>query len=1542
MKSTLNVSKAAIMSSTLEVSGDILVNSLTVGKGTGIGNTAVGYQALYDNTDGSYNVAIGNTSLRKNETGYNNTAVGPKSLYSNTTGHGNTAVGYETLYSNKTGVLNTAIGNRVLVSNTTGANNTATGHASLLFNTTGGQNCGYGYATLHNNTVGTHNVAMGFQTLYSNTVGNYNTGTGNSALLNNINGTHNVANGASALSSNTSGSFNAAVGFQSLLRNTSTSENTAIGHRAGWDVSNSSASQNTFIGAQTGFDVSINDYTYSTALGYGASINDHNQIMLGRSQETVEVPGMLNVSKAATLKSTLNVSKAATMASTLAVTGKTTLHNDVSMNSNVDISGDLVINGNLSVNQQQNTSVINTTVNDYQLIVTEDLSLNGKLSASGDVSLNADVDISGNLEVKNFTYFNNHVYPTTDDAIDIGSPDFKIRDLYLSTSSLWLGDDHKIDVSGGEMKFRKRKTSRMPKVFSNRTIGDVRTALSLDESVGISDIKLGQWLQYARTIDGGVNGKTGRQLSVQDIFGKDADDYENIQDAAVGESDLSLNHDLKVGGQATFHKRVDICGNFYAQYPPGSIPASAITGSISTTTSTSESTAISQTLDVSGATSLDSSLDVSGSATFNSTLAVNGDVSFNSTANVDVCGNFYAQYPAGSIPASAISGTISSSSVNANNQTFFDILTQQPGKFTFDSSSNTTANLTINWNYDDIKAKISGTEYQALLNFQTSSATKNLPYMSALKIDISSANATQSGWIPYENVSLANADYNDSSYKTLTITKNTGSDTAYADVLSSLDPFDVRVYGINNSYNYPDEATRALIFTVFFKTPKPPSDPDFVSKAINSYQQSTLTYTFTEPEQGDTDSLGKLNASQTKYQENETLSSTAYAVSTTINTKTETYDNDNVSGGNNFTVVLSSLRAGTKYNFITRVNNDLIDTYSIEDTDWGNVGTSVDFDTTNGPTAFTSLPGNGSYSSAYTPTLGYNNTTYVTTSSFTNSNIIYINTADSQTVVPSNNSNQTFQITDQSATTSSTKGFGKYVDNVNNLVQVKASVNDTVKQTLSYQGFTPSATTKYGSATRSTHNLNYFDTPSQNDIYSDTLRKGYRLYGIFKLLTLSNDNVETYIGGASSTPYSLKLEYIRDSDKVGGTASTTTTSSIYVDTLSENPSATSSNTAVVTSVAWNMGIPSVKKYKIDATRTYSNINSSYGYIRGDRKLSTFSGVTASANTSPFNTFTSQTILLSRSSISNNGSYVYDTYADLATANNGVLNNLYYNDTRDITDTSLTISETLYSLKSDGTTYNTEATVEHYFDRSSYNGFGSNLSNKLSLSNGSIYQLDSISSLGNDLASITVSEYTSHETIPESHTLLYIGGKFQTGGYPDVTSYQWNDVTGSFTYNTGSTGVTTGGTSATTGTRYKWIAFKLNKNSSTQYSFNGSNYTIKTNGDNYKYLSVKDMFVTSGLFDSTTISNLFDSSSTAAIGFCRATKSGTSTNVYGYFKNDFDTTQTWSSVGTGAGAYSSLTAAKYGCKVEHTNGDYGIQISSTALNNDLHVFIGLKI
>ena len=55
--------------------------------------------------------------------------------------------------------------------------------------------------------------------------------------------------------------------------------------------------------------------------------------------------------------------------------------------------------------------------------------------------------------------------------------------------------------------------------------------------------------------------------------------------------------------------------------------------------------------------SLNGSMNISGATTLGSTLVVGGDASFNSS-RVDICGNFYAQYPDDSIPAAAIIGDV--------------------------------------------------------------------------------------------------------------------------------------------------------------------------------------------------------------------------------------------------------------------------------------------------------------------------------------------------------------------------------------------------------------------------------------------------------------------------------------------------------------------------------------------------------------------------------------------------------------------------------------------------------------------------------------------------------------------------------------------------------------------------------------------------------------------------------------------------------------------------------------------------------------------
>jgi hypothetical protein len=96
-------------------------------------NTAVGRDALLNNTTGTGNSAVGVGALRSNTTGIQNSAVGVSALLGNTTGSSNSAVGFNALLGNTTGSSNSAVGFNALRSNTTGTGNSAVGQSAGRF-----------------------------------------------------------------------------------------------------------------------------------------------------------------------------------------------------------------------------------------------------------------------------------------------------------------------------------------------------------------------------------------------------------------------------------------------------------------------------------------------------------------------------------------------------------------------------------------------------------------------------------------------------------------------------------------------------------------------------------------------------------------------------------------------------------------------------------------------------------------------------------------------------------------------------------------------------------------------------------------------------------------------------------------------------------------------------------------------------------------------------------------------------------------------------------------------------------------------------------------------------------------------------------------------------------------------------------------------------------------------------------------------------------------------------------------------------------------
>ena len=92
-------------------------------------------------------------------------------------------------------------------------------------------------------------------------------------------------------------------------------------------------------------------------------------------------------------------------------------------------------------------------------------------------------------------------------------------------------------------------------------------------------------------------------------------------------------------------------------------------------------------------------------------------------------------------------------------------------------------------------------------------------------------------------------------------------------------------------------------------------------------------------------------------------------------------------------IYVTKLRARTKYDFISRIKNDLQINCDISDASWNNVPTDVAFDT-NGPTAIHNL---WQWPSADPNAINLDwsdSTTAVTTSSLSNSNQVYENLSE--------------------------------------------------------------------------------------------------------------------------------------------------------------------------------------------------------------------------------------------------------------------------------------------------------------------------------------------------------------------------------------------------------------------------------------------------------------------------------------------------------------------------------------------------------------------
>jgi len=199
---------------TARVTGDALVNGLTVGRGGGnvSGNTVLGETSGTSFTTGSSNVAIGFRALTSITTQTSNIAVGTDALRF-AVGSYNISMSYESGYS------------------LTGSHNIGIGYQTLKVTTADG-NIGIGQTALRANTTGAYSVAVGAEALLSNTTGGSNTAIGTQALVNN------------------NGGSNVAVGYQTMYSSGASQRSVVIGTLSGWNIT--SSDNNVFVGYNTG------------------------------------------------------------------------------------------------------------------------------------------------------------------------------------------------------------------------------------------------------------------------------------------------------------------------------------------------------------------------------------------------------------------------------------------------------------------------------------------------------------------------------------------------------------------------------------------------------------------------------------------------------------------------------------------------------------------------------------------------------------------------------------------------------------------------------------------------------------------------------------------------------------------------------------------------------------------------------------------------------------------------------------------------------------------------------------------------------------------------------------------------------------------------------------------------------------------------------------------------------------------------------------------------------------------------------------------
>ena len=516
--------------------------------------------------------------------------------------------------------------------------------------------------------------------------------------------------------------------------------------------------------------------------------------------------------------------------------------------------------------------------------------------------------------------------------------------------------------------------------------------------------------------------------------------------------------------------------------------------------------------------------------------------------------------------------------INNAGQTYYEARCQQPPKFTLNPLIVATDTfIEFKWDYSNI-VPFFNDNILAMNSHVDNISNRVFPHIIVITLQIRPMEIPQvSNWVTFTNIPVSPDDnyFVLYEYTNFTIYRNNAN---FSDIFLSGQTFEVRIFGSNNSNNFPTVEDRSLLFqNLSFPSQisSNPGQPEYSSSQM-FYNNFNLSYTALN-NLDDPDDMVLFDNWDLSY---------SIDVSTCLASTTVDYDysmrelSSNIiysQSPGNFTISLDNeyFRYGSNLNNSIRVSNSYNDEYSA----YSDFALSTKTD----------IPQSLSTHSKNNINVNFNNSlTYVTSKFEENVQRLYLNYALPSTSFNFQNTTwQNFEISKEYfiGQVGTNVGFGKYLDTSDSLFNVEFIIDGVTNLKLEFPGFTNLEVqeTLVGDFTDYIINVDIYD------LYRTVINKeGFRIGGNFRLYNYSVFQLQQFLP-LSQSPHTFELKTYGLSEL--GFTDKNDSETLYSDLLQSTPPQISSEdlTFTINTFKYCFGYPSVQNFNMNFTRENINI-----------------------------------------------------------------------------------------------------------------------------------------------------------------------------------------------------------------------------------------------------------------------------------------------------------------------------------------------------------------